>query len=522
MASKDSNGLVISLSIFVLLTVGMSVAWYMTWTHSTDLTRQLSQAQADKNTSDDAVRNLQSDISSLQALIGRSDAQNAVDDLVGESEAEIENRVSSATTLSKPETLEDAMRDFAQERDQANFTAAQETLELDNAQRALTKAEASYENAKAGLTQEVADKEAQLLAQESQHSEELQQLNDQIDELRTEKTAVQSEFSDYRESSEREIATLRDEISGQRDTLKKLRAAKFKLENLNFERPAGRLTFVDQASQIAFVNIGSRDKLRVGTTFSVYGVNNAGVGLPQSDRDLKGKLVITEIMGPALAKADIVDPKLGEPMASGDPVYSPIFSPGQAMEIAVVGALDFDGNPGSDREEFRRMVSANGARITLEVTDQAKILGEDGEELGESDISQRISSSTRFVLIGDLGDEDTQDTIQKELNNRIRALKVRMEEVATDNGVYVLSLSRFLDYIGYSRKSLAWSPTKPFPLTLPNGAKSRSVEASIGSRQASTGAEQALRDKFLPPARRRLPSTGATSALYRGTSNPDD
>ncbi|MFZ9090404.1 MAG: hypothetical protein ACO3FE_09955 [Planctomycetaceae bacterium] len=241
MASKDSNGLVISLSIFVLLTVGMSVAWYMTWTHSTDLTRQLSQAQADKNTSDDAVRNLQSDISSLQALIGRSDAQNAVDDLVRESEAEIENRVSSATTFSTPETLEDAMRDFAQERDQANSTAAQETLESDIAQQNLTDAKKTFMNAKAQLTQEVADKEAQLLAQESQHSEELQQLNDQIDELRTEKTAVQSEFSDYRESSEREIATLRDEISGQRDTLKKLRAAKFKLENLNFERPAGRL-----------------------------------------------------------------------------------------------------------------------------------------------------------------------------------------------------------------------------------------------------------------------------------------
>ncbi|MGB0739916.1 MAG: hypothetical protein ACPGXX_07570, partial [Planctomycetaceae bacterium] len=149
MASKDSNGLVISLSIFVLLTVGMSVAWYMTWTHSTDVTRQLSQAQADKNTSDDAVRNLQSDINSLQALIGRSDAQNAVDDLVQASEAEIAKRVSPTDTLSTPESLEDAMRDFAQARDQANFTAAQETLESETAKQELTDAKQSFEDVKA-------------------------------------------------------------------------------------------------------------------------------------------------------------------------------------------------------------------------------------------------------------------------------------------------------------------------------------------------------------------------------------
>jgi len=316
---------------------------------------------------------------------------------------------------------------------------------------------------------------------------------------------------------EREVATLNDEISLQRDTLKKLRAAKFSLENLNFERPAGRLTFIDQHNLTAFVDIGSRDKLRVGTTFSVYSQNNSGVGLPQSDTDLKGKIVITEILGPALAKADIVDPKLGEPMAVGDPIYSPVFSPGRAMEIAVVGGLDFDGNPGSDREGFRRMVSANGASIVLEVNDEAKILGRDGEEVTDADISTLISSNTRFVLVGDLGDEDTQDTIQRELNNKIRIIKVRMEQAATDNGVYVLSLSRFLDYIGYSRKALAWSPTKPFPATLPNGSKSTSVNATFGNRQSSAAISGAVGGR----AKRPLPSTGSTSALYKNTNSPE-
>jgi len=117
------------------------------------------------------------------------------------------------------------------------------------------------------------------------------------------------------------------------------------------------------------------------------------------------------------------------------------------------------------------------------------------------------------VLIGDLGDDNTRDTGQQEINNRIRAIKVKLEQAATDNGVYVLSLSRFLDYIGYSRKSLAWSQTRPFPATLPNGAKSTSVNATFGSRQSSA----VISGAFSGAPKRPLTSTGATSGLYKNT-----
>ena len=513
MASKDSNGLVISLSVFVLLTVGLGVAWYMTWSHSNDLTRDLAAAKKAESDAKGAINNLNQDLTSLKAAVGRPEPE--VDDIVTNTKLEIARRAGNETSI--PDTLEGAMITNANDRDAEKASAAERLIQLNTKIAELQAAVVSHQNSMKSLQDQVAQKEAELLEREKTHGEQLKQREDQIDELKTQLTTTQTEFSDFREEKEREVAALKDEISLQRDTLKKLRAAKFSLENLNFERPAGRLTFIDQHNLTAFVDIGSRDKLRVGTTFSVYSQNNSGVGLPQSDKDLKGKIVITEILGPALAKADIVDPKLGEPMAVADPIYSPVFSPGRPMEIAVVGGLDFDGNPGSDREEFRRMVSANGASITLEVNDEAKILGRDGEEVTDADISTLISSNTRFVLVGDLGDEDTQDTIQRELNNKIRIIKVRMEQAATDNGVYVLSLSRFLDYIGYSRKSLAWSPTKPFPATLPNGSRSTSVDATFGSRQSSAAISGAVGGR----AKRPLPSTGSTSALYKNTNRPE-
>ncbi|MEY3458770.1 MAG: hypothetical protein RL215_1927 [Planctomycetota bacterium] len=513
MASKDNNGLVISLSIFVLLTVGLGVAWYMTWTHSTDLTRDLAAARKAESDSKGIITGLNQDLDALKRTIGRPEPE--VDDIINNAKLEIARRAGNGTTI--PDTVEGAMVMNATERDTNRANAEERRVQLETKINELNAAVQNHQNSMKSLQDEVAAKEAQLLAQEKTHGEQLKQREDQIDELKTQLTSVQTAFSEFREEKEREITTLRDEISLQRDTLKKLRAAKFSLENLNFERPAGHLTFVEQTTNTAWVDLGSRDQLRVGTTFSVYRQPNGGVGLAQSDKDIKGKLVITEILGPSLARADIVEPKLGEPMAVGDPIYSPIFTPGRAMEIAVVGGLDFDGNPGSDRDEFRRMVASNGASIILEVNDEAKVLGRDGAQISEADIYSAITSNTRFVLIGDLGDDNTQDTVQREINNRIRAIKVKMEQAATDNGVYVLSLSRFLDYIGYSRKSLAWSPTRPFPATLPNGAKSSSVNATFGGRQSSA----VISGAFSGRSARPLPSTGSTSALYRGTT-PED
>ena len=513
MASKDNNGLVISLSVFVLLTVGLSVAWYMTWAHNTDLTRDLAAAKKSESDAKGVINGLNQDLTSLKTTIGRPEPE--VDDIVSNAKLEIAKRAGNGTTV--PDTLESAMVTNADARDTEKASAQERLVQLNTKIAELNQAVANHQNSLKSLEDALNQKDAKLSEQEKTHGEQLKQREDQIDELKPQLTTVQTEFSDFREEKEREITTLREEISLQRDTLKKLRAAKFSLENLNFERPAGRLTFIDQNTQTAFVDIGSRDKLRVGTTFSIYSQVNGGVGLPQSDKDLKGKIVITEILGPGLSRADIVDPKLGEPMAIGDPAYSPIFSPGQPLEIAVVGGLDFDGNPGSDREEFRRIVAANGASISLEVNDEARILGREGEQLSESDIYNNITSSTRFVLVADLGDENTQDTVQKELNNKIRAIKVKMEQAATDNGVYVLSLSRFLDYIGYSRKSLAWSPTKPFPANLPNGAKSTSVNATFGSRQSSAAISGAVSGR----SRKPMPSTGATSALYKNTNTQE-
>ncbi len=312
--------------------------------------------------------------------------------------------------------------------------------------------------------------------------------------------------------SQNKIEELERDIAQMREALIELRRDRQKLEGFVFEKPDGLLTFVDQNALSCFINLGSADSLKVGTTFSVYTKDNGGVGRAQSDKDMKGKIVVTEILGDHLAKADIVSQKGGNPLGQGDPVYSPLFWPGQKLQLAVVGMLDFDGNPGSDRDEFHRIVSGSGAEIVIEIDDEGKVKGKNNEELSMSDIEKNITSETRFLLVGDLGDEDTEDTARKEINNRIRECHVELVKRAEYNGVYVISLSSFLDYIGYSSKSLVFSPTKPFPGKLSNGASSPSVNSKVGSRDTVAP----VSGKYSARGAKPTPSLGATSKLYQG------
>jgi hypothetical protein len=513
MAAKDNNNLVISLSIFVLLTVGLGVAWYMTWSHSSDLQRQVTELSGKENELKSAIQNQTSEITSLRDLIGHPGA--AVDEVVTGTKQEIAKRAGDGSAAAN--TLEGAMIKNAADRDINSLAATDRQIQVNVRTRELADERANHQAQMASQTNKIKQLEQGLLDKERLHGEQLAALNKELDSVKNRLTTTQDEYATYRTTKEREIEDLEKDNAKQRQALITLRREKMKLEGLTFERPDGQLTFIDQNALSCFVDIGSRDELRIGTTFSVYTKNNSGVGRSQSDKDLKGKIEITALLGDHLAEARIVDQKIGNPLAAGDPIYSPLFWPGQKLQIAVVGLLDFDGNPGTDRDEFRRIVNSAGAEIILEVNDEAKILGKNGEELTVADIEKRITSETRFLVVGNLGGEDTQDTAQKAIFNRMKTLKADMELEAENNGVYLLSLASFLDYVGYSRKRLTWSPTQEFPAILANGGKSETVNAPLGRRQSTA----AIGGTFSTRRTKPTVSNGKTTKLYESPAREE-
>lgn len=508
MAAQNNTGLVVTLSCFVLLTVILGVFMYMTSSHNAQLAQNLEVKTKEASDASAAVRTLTADLDRLKQKSVRVPDEKNTDQLItGMSEL---IKATAGDGAASDLNLESALVKTGVDRDLQKHSSddrqrqvIQRTQDL---QQTIQRKDAEIKS-----HQDAALKSEQTLRQnETQHSEELSSLQKQINELRTERDALQAEYSTFRSTKNREIEDLQQSITSRGETIVRLRQRLFEQEDLSFERADGFVTFVDQDRMICYIDLGERDDLQIGTTFSVYTKSNSGVGRRNTE-DVKGKIEVVSLLGPHLAEARIVTQDRIRPLSANDPVYSPLFSSGQQLQIAVVGLLDFDGNPGSDSDEFRRIVSNAGARITIRTNDIGDLIDQAGEPLSVDDIKRKVSEKTRFLVVGDTGEEsDTTDVTKREiyakLNNRANAMK----EAAQNHGVFVINLSSFLEFIGYTKKRLAWTPTDPFPGKLANGAKSRNVTAGLGDRTSSA----VISGAFSSRGKASTSSSGHVSGLF--------
>lgn len=516
MASKDSNGLVISLSIFVLLAVGLGVAWYMTWAHNADLQRQLAAAQEVERTSKGTIQDQISQLNSLKQMIGHghpeADTQEVIAGVQAGIVANAGDEAAGSHSLTQAMVTNAALRD-------SNMAMAGKRLELlQTKTNELTAAILKHENTVKSLQNQVDAKEEELRKNEVLHGEQLKACQKQVDELKTAIREVQDQFTTYKTQASRQIEELENDVREKRDALIVLTQRAREQEDLSFEREDGHIVFVDQSSLEGSIDLGSRDELRVGTTFSVYRKKNSGVGR-RSNEDIKGKIEVIKITGDHSAVVRITEQLSGYPVAAGDPVYSPIFASGQKLEIAVAGLLDFDGNPGGDREEFTRLVTGANGKITIQINDEGVLVDQNNRELTELDpIGTLITEKTRFLIIGDLGEGNlTNDTVKQALYQEMQQNASKMRNAALNHGVHVISLSSFLEYVGYSRKDLTFKKGNKFPGFLPNGGSSESV--SSRPRQGYTDAQ--VSGLFAKPRRKPPESSGATSELFKVPTRND-
>ena len=363
---------------------------------------------------------------------------------------------------------------------------------------------------------QVSAKEEELRNMEALHGEQLRARDKQIDELKITVREEQDKFTTLQTQSSREIEELKNDIIEKRIALTELRKKARELEDQSFEREDGRLVFVDQSSLTGSIDLGSRDELRVGTTFSVYKKNNSGVGR-RSNEDIKGKIEVIQITGDHNAVVRIVDQLPGDPLAKEDPIYSPIFASGQKLEIAVAGLVDSDGSPLADRDEFIRLVNGANAKIVIQISDDAKLVDQDLNELTEADpIATLITEKTRFLIIGDLGTSNqTQDSVKQALYQKMQLNASKMDNAALNHGVYVISLSNFLEWIGYSRKNIAFKPGDKFPGFLTNGG----LSSTVSGKPRPQPSPATVSGIFSKPGRKPQASNGAVSGLY---ANPSD
>lgn len=301
------------------------------------------------------------------------------------------------------------------------------------------------------------------------HSEALAAKDTEIASVRSELNKSRQEYAREKEDHKRDVDERDEEIRKLVDAVTRMNEQLADARRQSFEVEDGVVQVVDHNTQMVWINLGDADGLSTRSTFSVYTKDHQGVG--RDPEDIKGSIEVVRILGPHLAQARILRNDTDRPITKGDPIYSPLWSPGRAETFALAGLVDIDGDGTSDRAALNDLVTAVGARFTTEIN-------EDGERVGPE-----ITVQTKFLVIGQMPDiANITDQALRAKASQIVQHANDMEKEARLAGVRRIRLNDFLDYIGYKPSRRLWRPGESYPLPNVEPVDTEAVTGRYSSR----------------------------------------
>jgi hypothetical protein len=492
-ASSKPTGVHYALVVFVLISIVCGLGWLLAYKGSnsiSEMRRDLADAKSKEANAKKISDGYYADITKLKEMLG------AKYDDVGDGS----NPNTVAGALAKllrdyskggaDPTVSGAMvkQDQLVVALQTDVNKLQEQLASELAEFKRKEDEMNAALAAEKTSRESSDKK--VVDNDNVHKEELNRKEADIAEYKKSIQTTQQEYDEYKEGADKKIRDLETRIAGLTVINKKLTGELDEKTRVSYEVPDGWIRSIDPVGRKVYISLGSADGLKPRATFSVYKKSNSGIGRGTQKgqiggEDIKGAIEVTRILESNLSEARILHEDLYAPMGKGDPIYSPLWSPGRGEAFSIVGIMDLDGDGKDDRDLLRDTVATAGATIDNDV-DENGILRINGRIPNEPE--PKITEKTKFVVIGKIGEiADTSDPDEQAKITKILTLRKQLEDAARERGVRVLSLSDFLVYIGYKTQRRLFVPGGDVPYNLNAGSHSSSVKESSGSSRKSSG-----------------------------------
>ena len=198
-----------------------------------------------------------------------------------------------------------------------------------------------------------------------------------------------------------------------------------------FEVPTGKVIWVNQAQGVVYINLGEADSLGRLTKFAVYDLNTNDV----TKGSRKATIEVTRLIGPHQAEAHVVDSNYGNPVLSGDVIYTPVWRPGQKRHFALVGLMDVDGDNRGDLELVRNLIITNGG-VVDSYREVDSIVKTKNVRVGA------MTPDTDYLIVG--SEPDPKSSTKEDQDDWSN-----MYAQATRDLVKKITLKDFLDKIGY-------------------------------------------------------------------------
>ena len=420
MAARQDQSQTIIIVVCSILILVLAIVAYLTWSEGKKAAAELAEVTTQKAQSDNAARQKVQEAEQMLTMIGL-EAGASITEVQERYEADKKQfmstfEVGTQTYRNTLDFLATEVAKAAQQENEAkqNAKLLNERLVALEAEKdsQIKEAEAAAEKAKQDLAAERArfkEERDNIDRQKKQLAQTLADKEAQFSQQVTAAKASQTQAEDALNKAERSRSTL---------------LAERKQENPSSEIADGQITYVNQGTQTAWIDLGEADSLRRQVTFSVF--DSALSDAAKAEK--KGSVEVTRLLGDHIAEAKITSDDPRNPILPGDRIYSQVWQRGKALRFGLTGFIDIDGDGVSDLQRVKDLIAMNGA--TLDVS-----LEEDGTVDGE------MTVDTRYLVLGDSPDQPSKAVFRDGYQN--------MSREAGTLGVELISLADFLNRIGY-------------------------------------------------------------------------
>ena len=528
-ASNKPGAVHYALIVFVMMSVILGITTYMFHREYSDRAAKITELEAKAGTQTQTIKKNDDEIQALKKKTGRPFEQ-------------IEDTTNAANANTVIGAIVKDLGDFG--KDLAGTTYAETLQKLREALDAASTDVGSKVAAIAALQKDLNDQKTRLNAQIDTHrkaqekseadlrnlvasrDEKLNAKQVEIDRHKADINQLTGELAQEKEANEKRVKKLTDDLAQLEARIDILQEKNNVLSGVRFEQPDGLIAAVNNTSRTVVINLGQLDQLKPRMTFSIYPSDNRALGaeldelksnvdkaysdgkIGVGERDdrkqvlsftgMKGKIEVTQILGPHSAEARIIEEDLYRPMIPGDIIYTPTWSPGLIEKISIIGDIDLDGDGKSDRDQFRQFLAVSGVVIDNEIDDAGERIPAGG----------KITVQTKFLVLGNIPDRaDIVGDNEKARVDKINSHLTDMRKEARANGVRIVRLNDFLNQAGFGAKRRMFRPGDQVPYTLNSGALKPPVNAPLGDNSTS-------KEVFRPRSVPQQQSTGTTSKLF--------
>jgi hypothetical protein len=415
-ANREAQGLQIALIVFVMCTVVLGLMTFVFFNQSNEATTIAKNANEAQKKADDSLRSVILDVEKLKILIGQK-PDVKVDVVTTDFEADMAKY--GATIPPDKKNYRQALEFFKTTYDAANVERAVLKEEVDKLKTHIATYEAGKEQEIVALKAAETKSVAELAAARAQFNEELAAKVREKQELEDKNKNVLDEAATIKEEAKKEQDRLVKEVVKLQEKIRVLTDELAKYRKTDFIVGYGAISLVNQRNRTVWINLGRADELRSGVSFSVKAANQG----TESGEATKGRIEVTEILGPHLAEARILEDSLVHPLVPGDQIYTSLWHPGIHEHYAIGGFIDLDNDGNDDRDIIRDLITQAGGII-------------DAEADGEKRVGA-MTVNTRFVIVGTPPREKGQ-SIYSDLLSEADKLKIDR-----------ISVEKFLDRAGW-------------------------------------------------------------------------